>query len=123
MSKAFTETSKLFLKYKKESQEPENKSDDAKKKEDWRGEKVARAGMEKDFAGSPTPEWSPHQAHSEPLHNTKEEVPGACVIQPAVKNSPEFGAQTHTGALTRSECRCLSCRLCQANICQNISLV
>lgn len=33
-------------------------------------------------------EQSPHQAHSDPLYNTQEGVPGAHVIQPAVNTSP-----------------------------------
>lgn len=70
---------------KKPSQEPENKSDDAKKKEDWKGERAAGAGTGKDLQVAQLQEQSPH---SEPLHNTQGEVPGAGVIQPAVNNSP-----------------------------------
>lgn len=55
------------------------------KKEDWRGEKAAGAGMGKDLQVAQLQDQSPH---SEPLHNTQGEVPGACVIQAAVNNSP-----------------------------------
>lgn len=41
------------------SQEPENKRDDAKKKEDRRADKAVGAGMGKDFAGSPAPGTEP----------------------------------------------------------------
>lgn len=60
MSEAFTATSTDFLKYKKETESGARKqTDDAKKKEDGRGEKAAGAGVGKDFAGSPAPGTEP----------------------------------------------------------------
>lgn len=58
----------------KQTQEPESKSDDAKEKEDWRGEKAVGAGMGKDFQVAQHQEQSPQQAHSEPLYTHRKGI-------------------------------------------------